>query len=200
MFSVSEPIFTTLVVYLLNGLAIRIEVLLPQYTSLALGWPLAAVNQLLALKDLVTALMLFALPSIRKIYLEPRFKNSVTAIDLFVTQASLVANMIGIVGLGLSAPVLLFILSLCVYTSGAGLADSLFAYGTHTLPSGEKVADLYVRLGLIGTVAALIGAPLWSVLFSVVLKSEWIPLGLPFLLSAGLFAAGWVGVRSLKSA
>lgn len=65
LFSVPNPTHTILLIYLLNGLAVPIEVLLPQYTSLALGWPLATVNRALALKALISAASLFALPTVR---------------------------------------------------------------------------------------------------------------------------------------
>ena len=197
LFRMSNPTLTVLIVFLLNGLSVRIEVLLPQYTSLVLNWPLATVNRALALKALISSLVLFALPTLRKRYLEPRM--STPQIDLFITQASLATNVIGVIGLGFSAPAAFFILFLCVYTSGIGLADSLTAYGTLTLPPGEKVSEFYVRTGLINIIAALIGAPLWSGLFSLVLNNGNFPLGIPFWTCATLFVAGVIGVAALKS-
>ena len=150
----------------------------------------------MALKALVSAVVLFALPTFRRMYLEPRM--STQQIDLFITQASLAANMLGVIGIGASAPASFFVLSLCVYTSGTGLADSLTAYGTFTLPAGESVSEFYVRTGLVNTIASLIGAPLWSAVFSAVLRSGVLPLGLPFWLCAVLFGAGIGGVVSLE--
>ena len=196
LFSTSFPTSTILLIYLLNGIATRVEVLLPQYTSLLLSWPLATVNAAMALKNLVTALFLFMLPTLRRFYLEPRM--SVQQTDLFITQISLVANTLGVIGLGVSAPTWFFLLSLCVYTSGMGLADSLTSYGTFTLPAGETVAEFYVRTGLIVTIASLVAGPLWSALFGTVLRSGILPLGLPFWLCAGLFGAGIAGVARLK--
>ncbi|KAL8846894.1 MAG: hypothetical protein Q9221_008034 [Calogaya cf. arnoldii] len=162
LFASVNTTFTVILVLLINGLATRIGGILPQYTSLALGWPLASVNRLLALKALVSAASLFALPFMRRHFLEPRFREGsggAVAIDLLITQISLVANTIGIVGLGFSSGwVTLFVVSICVFTSGAGLADSLISFGTHTLDKGEMVADFYVRTGLVNALAALIGA------------------------------------------
>lgn len=197
LFGVPNPTFTVLIVFLLNGLAVGINVLLPQYTSLTLQWPLATVNRAIALQALVSALVLLALPTLRRCFLEPRM--AVKRIDLFITQSSLFANAIGVIGLGFSAPATFFILSLCVYTSGSGLADSLTAYGTFSLPEGHKVDDFYVRTGLISTVASLVGAPLWSGLFSLVIQSELLPLGLPFWICAGLYIGGIAGVKALSS-
>lgn len=202
LFSVPNPTFTVIILLLIYGIAVRVEVILPQYISLALGWPFATVNRLQALKALVSAASLFALPTMRKRYLEPQFvaKGGSTAVDLFITQVSLVANTIGIIGLGFSAGAPFFILALCVYTSGTGLADSLTSYGTFMLPAGESVAEFYVRTGLVSTVAALIGGPLWSAALSFVLRSGWMPLGTPFWLCASLFALGCAGVVTLKNA
>lgn len=154
------------------------------------------VNRVLALQALVSSLMLFALPTLRKCYLEPRL--STLQVDLLITQISLVTNTIGVIGLGFSAPAGLFILALCVYTSGAGLADSLTAYGTFTLPPGEEISEFYVRTGLISNIAAMVGAPLWSAVFSSVLRSGSLPLGLPFWICATLFAAGVGGSITLR--
>ena len=191
-----NPTFTVLIVFLINGLAIRIDVLFPQYISLVLHWPLAAVNRALALKALVSSLMLFTLPTLRKWYLESRMGT--LQVDLLITQVSLLTNTIGVIGLGFSAPAVFFILALCIYTSGAGLADSLTAYGTFTLPPGEDVSEFYMRTGLINTIAAMIGAPLWSAVFSLVLRSRFLPLGLPFWICAALFGAGVGGAMVLK--
>ena len=197
LFLLPNPTFTVILVFLINGLAIRIEILLPQYISLLLHWPLATVNRTLALKSLVSSILLFALPTLRKIYLEPRMTTP--QIDLFITQAALLANMIGMIGIGFSAPATFFVLALCVYTAGNGLYDSLTAYGTLTLPPGEKASEFYVRIGLINTLAALIGAPVWSLIFSYVLKSGFLPLGLPFWLCAGLLGLGIVATRALRT-
>lgn len=186
-------------VLLVNGLATRIATILPQYTSLALGWPLATVNGLIALQALISAASLFALPLVRKVCLEPLYaeRGGSIAIDLFITQVSLVANMIGMVGLGFSAGLPLFIVALSVYTSGAGLGDSLISFGTHTLAEGESMADFYVRTGLVNAVAALIGGPLWSAALGYVIRIEVIPLGTPFWLCAGLFGTAVFGVATL---
>ncbi|KAL8819805.1 MAG: hypothetical protein Q9223_001842 [Gallowayella weberi] len=93
LFNVPNPTFTVLLLFLTNYFAIRVEVLLPQYTSLTLHWPLSTVNSVLALKSLVSALALFALPSLRRRYLDPRMNAQ--QVDLFITQMSLVANAIG---------------------------------------------------------------------------------------------------------
>ena len=174
--------------------------ILPQYTSLALNWSLATVNILMAVKALISATSLFALPHLRGAYIEPWFAEhgGTITVDLFISKVSLAANAIGIVVLGLPTGMPLFVLGLCIYTSGAGLADCLIGFGTHTLPPEQRVADYYVRTGLISAVAALMGGPVWSAGMNSVIKNERIPLGTPFLLCAGLFCMGYVGVARLK--
>lgn len=136
------------------------------------------------------------LPALRRIYLEPRM--TVPQTDLFITQASLLAHALGVIALGVSGPAWFFVLSLCVYTTGMSLADSLFSYATFMLPAGENVAEVYAHLGLVSTITSLVAAPLWSTLFSFVLRSGTLPLGLPFWLCSGLFGAGVAGVIALK--
>lgn len=124
---------------------------------------------------------------------------STPEIDLLITKASLVANGVGVVGMGFHAPnAAFFIGALCVYTSGIGLADSLVAYGTLLLPPGPRVAEFYVWTGLIDTLATLIGAPAWSAVFSLVLRSDTPLLGIPFWMSAALFGIGVGGVVGLQ--
>lgn len=155
----------------------------------------------MALKAPVSAPSLFALPFIRQWVLVSRFPEGhegAITIDLFITQISLIANTIGVIGLGFSsARVALFASSICVYTSGTGLADSLISFGTHTLGKGESVADFYIRTGLVNTVAALVGGPIWSAVMSSVIRSEKMPLGTPFWVCAGLFGLGCAGVATL---
>ena len=67
---------TILLIYILNGLPIRVEVLLQQYTPLLLSWPLATVNAAMPSKNLVSALFLLILLTLRRIYLEPGNKHA----------------------------------------------------------------------------------------------------------------------------
>ncbi|KAL8816416.1 MAG: hypothetical protein Q9223_004574 [Gallowayella weberi] len=188
IFAAPNPTYTVLLIFLINGLAVRVEVLLPQYTSLALHWPLSTVNLALTLQSLVSAFVLLALPTLRERYLEPHM--STASIDLLIIRICLLAGTFGMIGLGFSAPAAFLVVALCIYTCKAGLYDSLTAYGTLTLPPLEKVSELYVRIGLITEIAALVGAPLWSTFFSLVLQRGGLPLGLPFWVSASLYATG----------
>lgn len=185
--------------FLISGFANNIQVIIPQYTSLVLSWPFARVDAVLALKSLVSALVLFCLPMFRKTYLAPRL--STPKIDLLITQASLAANLVGMVGLGFSgvfASAGLFIASLCTYTCGIGLSDSMTSYGTFNLAPGQTVAEFYGHVGLINLIAGLTAAPLWSGLFSVILQSKILPFGLAFWICAGLFGVGLTGVGALR--
>ena len=119
-------------------------------------------------------------------------------IDVLIVQAALAANALGILGLGFAGTAFIFVGALCVYTTGNGVYDSLTAFGTNTLPQGEEVAEFYVRVGIVNTIAALIGGPLWSALFGLVIRNGVLPLGLPFWMCAGCFGVGVLGARSLK--
>ena len=199
LFGTNNPTFTVILVFLVNGFAVNIQVIMPQYTSLVLSWPFAQVDALQALKSLVSALVLLCLPTFRKTYLEPRL--STPQIDFVITQVSLAANVIGMIGLGFAGVFTstgLFVSSLCVYTSGIGLNDSLTSYGTFSLTPGQTVADFYVRIGLVNLIAGLTAAPLWSGLFSFILRSKILPIGFPLWVCAGLFGAGLGGVGALR--
>ena len=196
LFSVERPTFTVILVFLLYSFTTRVEVIGPQYISLTLGWSLAQVNLLLSTKALVSACMLLALPTLRRIYLEPRMNDQ--QIDLFIVQASLFFNAIGAAGVGFPLPTAFFIMTIYIYTTGIGVYDSLTTYGRCTLPGGEKMSEFFVRSGLVQTIAGLVSAPIWTGLFSICLKSEVLPIGLPFWISAGLFGGIFVISGSLK--
>ena len=172
------------------------QVILPQFTSLALQWSLATANAAMALKSFVSALILLALPAIRSRFLEPRL--STARIDLLITEASVAANFVGMIGLSFSYTPFVYIPSLCIYTTGHGLADSLTAYGTMTLPPGVSLGDFYVRSGLSQSLAGLAAAFTWSGLLGIVLTERTFSLGMPLRVCAGIFGLAWIGARALQ--
>ena len=196
LFRVANPTFTALWIFFFYAFSTIVEILNPQYISLSLHWPLARVNALLAIKTLVSAALLIALPSVRKRLLEP-FMDS-QAIDLLIIEASIALNMIGMAGYGFQLPAPFFTAALCIYTAGNGVQDSLLTFGRSTLPTTEDPADLFVRAGLIQLIAGLLGSFFWTALFSLCLRSSFLPIGLPFWLCAGFLAVAFGLVRSLK--
>ena len=56
-----------------------------------------------------------------------------------------------------------------------------------------------MRTGFINTISAMIGASLWSAMLSLVLRSGFLPLGLPFWMCAALFGAGIGGAMALRN-
>ena len=196
LFSIPNPTLTVILLILLHKVAVAAVVLLPQYASLRLHWSLALSNYALALKALISALLLLALPTVRARLLEPRM--STARIDLLITECSVAANLVGILGVGFAASPALYVLSLSVFTLGHGLADSLTAYGTMTLGPEQTLGDFYVRSGLVQTIAGLVASPAWSVVFGMVLKGDSLPMGTPFILCAGLFGVAWIATRALQ--
>lgn len=196
IFRVPHPTSTVIWTFLLYSFATRVEMLNPQYISLTLSWSLATVHSLLAGNALLSAIILFALPTIRTIYLAPRMSDQ--QVDLLIVRTSLLLNAMGMAGFGISLPSPLFIAALFLYTSGTGFYDSLTTFGITSLPVNQTPADFLVRCGLVQILAGLVAAPFWSTVFSLCLRSDLLPTGLPFWISAGLF--GWTIVlsRSLR--
>ncbi|KAL9034173.1 MAG: hypothetical protein Q9180_005555, partial [Flavoplaca navasiana] len=96
LFQVPRPTFTIIWIFLLYSFTTRVEVLNYQYISLTLGWSLATVNSLLAGNALLSAVILFVLPTVRKIYLEPQRNDQ--EVDLLIVKGSLLLNAIGMAG------------------------------------------------------------------------------------------------------
>ncbi|KAI4270109.1 MAG: hypothetical protein LQ337_006894 [Flavoplaca oasis] len=197
LFQVPRPTFTIIWIFLLYSFTTRVEVLNYQYISLTLGWSLATVNSLLAGNALLSAVILFVLPTIRKIYLEPQRNDQ--EVDLLIVKGSLLLNAVGMAGFGISIASPFFVLALLVYTSGNGLYDSLTTFGLTSLTGEQRPDDYLVRSGLVQTIAGLVAAPFWSSLFSRCLKSDVLSTGLPYWISAGLFIGTMLLTRSLRS-
>lgn len=196
LFRVPHPTLTVIWIFLLYSFTTRVAVLNPQYISLTLDWSLATVNSLLAGNALLSAMLLFALPTVRKVYLEPRMNDQ--QVDLLVVKGSLTLNIIGMAGFCISVASPLYIIALSVYTSGSWLYDSLTTFGLTSLPGDQKPASFLVRCTLVQTIAGLVAAPFWSSIFSLCLKSKSLPTGLPFGISAALFGATFILSRSLR--
>ena len=196
IFRVPHPTLTVIWVFSLYSFTTRVGILFPQYISLTLDWSLASVNSLLAGNALLSAILLFALPTVRKVYLEPRMNDQ--QVDLLVVKSSLILNIIGMAGFCISVASPLYIIALSVYTSGSWLYDSLTTFGLTSLPGDHKPAGFLVRSTLVQTIAGLVAAPFWSSIFSLCLKSEFLPMGLPFGISAALFGGTLVLSRRLR--
>ncbi|KAL8889961.1 MAG: hypothetical protein Q9215_002830 [Flavoplaca cf. flavocitrina] len=153
LFQVPRPTFTIIWIFLLYSFTTRVEVLNYQYISLTLGWSLATVNSLLAGNALLSAVILFLLPTIRKIYLQPRRNDQ--EVDLLIVKGSLLLNAVGMAGFGISIASAFFVLALLVYTSGNGLYDSLTTFGLTSLTGEQRPDDFLVRSGLVQTIAGL---------------------------------------------
>ena len=196
LFAIPNPTRTVIILFFVHSFAISAQILLPQYSSLALHWSLATSNAAVAFKALASAILLLVLPTLRSRFLEPRM--SAIAIDLLIIEASVAAGLFGMLGLGLSTTPFTFLLSLCIFTSGQGLLDSLTAYGAATLGPEQTLGDFYLRTGLVQTLAGLIAAPAWSTGFGSVVQGKTLPLGMPFLVVALLCGIAWIGARSLQ--
>ena len=191
-----KPTSIVLFCFLMNGLAANVTVMLSQYISLTLHWSLAAVNSALGTMALVSAIWLACLPTLRQKFLEPRM--STPQVDLFITQASLIAKIVGYVAIGFALPAPLLVLALCIYTIGIGAYESLVAYGSVTLPKGQTASDFYVGIGLLQLLSGMVGSATWAGLFNLILKNDAVPMGLLFWIGAGVFGVAAQGIALLK--
>ncbi|KAL8671124.1 MAG: hypothetical protein Q9168_004369 [Polycauliona sp. 1 TL-2023] len=196
LFRVPRTTFAILWIFLLYSFTTRVGVLNNQYISLTLGWSLATVNSLQAANGLLSAVILFIIPVVRKSYLEPTMKHQ--QIDMMLVEVSLLLNAIGVAGFGISSLPPLLIIALATYASGIGVYDSLTTVGITSLTGDQTAGDFLVRSILVTTLGGLVAAPLWSTLFSLCLKSDTLPTGLPYWISAAMF--GWTIIlsRSLR--
>jgi hypothetical protein len=124
--SLSRIIMT---VFLLNGVGLSIRVIFKQWIASTLSWTLAAANMVSGLKLIVSGVFLAALPYISERVVLPWLRSKPLT-DLFVAQASLFANISGIIFMSLSGSKVTFVAGMIVYTTGSGVADSLRSFAT----------------------------------------------------------------------
>lgn len=175
-----------------------------QYVSTRYHWTLANANYLISMRSFLNIVVFTAVLPTAAWYLVHKKGFAPREKDLLLAKISVVALLIGTIGIGLSASISPLIVSIVIQTAGMGFAYLIRSIIT-TLVEARQVARLYVGITIIETLGGLVAAPLSAALFSWGLhlgggSGPW--LGLPHMATGimfGLTAAGVWWVASSKS-
>ncbi|THX32436.1 MFS general substrate transporter [Aureobasidium pullulans] len=161
--------------------------LLLQYTSTRYSMSFSQATLLLTVKAGVTIVMFLGMQSwIYKLLAKSGLSGRKR--DLFLARGSACFMLLGIVAVGLSPNAILFTISLMIATLGGGFPVYLRSFLTD-LVKPNKVAELYTVIGVVDTLALMVGGPLFAWLFERGLQLGGTFVGLPFLALGLIYAA-----------
>lgn len=164
-----------------------------QWASSTFHTSLADVDKVTSMEQVVSAIVLFSLPTVSQRLLRPRLRSKQNT-DLSVITASLVFCAFGALVMSLAPSIGIYAVGVAVSALGVGLADSLRSFATSALSDTETLESLYMSIRTMQSLAAIVGTPLWGGIFLLILKSDGgLPPGLLF------FATGIVFLVSLYS-
>ncbi|KID85136.1 Major facilitator superfamily domain, general substrate transporter [Metarhizium guizhouense ARSEF 977] len=164
-----------------------------QWASSTFHTSLADVDKVTSMEQVVSAVVLFSLPTVSQRLLRPRLRSKQNT-DLWVITASLVFCAFGALVMSLAPSIGIYAVGVAVSALGVGLADSLRSFATSALSDTETLESLYMSIRTMQSLAAIVGTPLWGGIFLLILKSDGgLPPGLLF------FATGIVFLISLYS-
>lgn len=164
-----------------------------QYVSTRYHWTLANANYLISMRSFLNIVVFtIGLPAAAWHLVQKR-SFAVREKDFFLAKISVIALLIGTVGIGLSDSIPPLLVCIIIQTCGMGFAFLIRSIIT-TLVEPRQVARLYVGITIIETMGALAAAPLSAALFSwgLTLGGPW--LGLPHMLTGIMFALTAAGV------
>ncbi|KAK9435861.1 Major facilitator superfamily domain, general substrate transporter [Metarhizium brunneum] len=164
-----------------------------QWASSTFHTSLADVDKVTSMEQVVSAVVLFSLPTVSQRLLRPRLRSKQNT-DLSVITASLVFCAFGALVMSLAPSIGIYAVGVAVSALGVGLADSLRSFATSALSDTETLESLYMSIRTMQSLAAIVGTPLWGGIFLLILKSDGgLAPGLLF------FATGIVFLVSLYS-
>ncbi|KHN99774.1 Major facilitator superfamily domain, general substrate transporter [Metarhizium album ARSEF 1941] len=151
-----------------------------QWASSTFRTTLANVDKITSMEQVISAVVLFALPAVSQQLLRPRLRGKQDT-DLCVITASLVLAVFGALIMAVAPSIGVYASGVAVSALGVGLADSLRSFATSALSDTETLQSLYMSIRTMQSLAAIVGTPLWAGIFLFILKSDGgLPPGLLF--------------------
>ncbi|KAK0120854.1 hypothetical protein ONS96_011054 [Cadophora gregata f. sp. sojae] len=198
----------TMFTFFLLTCGANIRVVFIQWPSITYGWILAEVHAIISYEAVISAILFLTLPTISHKILKPRLGGSVLEADLFVTKFSAVAHVLGILCIGFAPTRASYILGVTIWRLGHGLMDALRSYVTGLLENKDDVQQLYLGIGMVETLGAMIATAAWSGIFAKVLGKGYLLSRFPFMADsvilfgccACIWMLGRIGSRRSNSA
>jgi hypothetical protein len=163
--TVRDP-FTRPVMILYFGitLATCISLTTQQWASGTFHTGLSNIDKVTAMEQIVSAVTLLALPVVARYLLRPRLRTK-EAVDFSVIVGSLLASIAGALIIATAPSLAAYAVGVAVGATGIGVSDALRSFATSTLSDKDLVQRLYISIRTVQTLAAIVGAPLWSGFF-----------------------------------
>jgi hypothetical protein len=153
-----------------------------QWASTTFRTSISSIDKITAMEQIISAATLVALPFLGKYVIQPRLGMRANgAVDFYVIVGSLMDSAAGLLIIGMAPSLKIYAVGVAISATSMGSWDALRSFATIKLPNKDLVEGLYISIRTVSTLAAIIGAPLWSGLFMWLLGHPQIPPGVLYL-------------------
>jgi len=153
-----------MILYFGTTLASCISLTTQQWASSTFHTSISNIDKVTAMEQIISAATLLALPWLARYFLHPRLHTK-KAVDFAVVLGSLMVTIVGVLIIASAPSLLAYGMGVAVAATGIGLSDALRSLATTALSDKDLVQKLYMSIRTVQTLAAMIGAPLWSGFF-----------------------------------
>ncbi|KAL9109235.1 MAG: hypothetical protein Q9227_006161 [Pyrenula ochraceoflavens] len=189
----NQPVLILLLTFFVYKISRGAASFFIQYVSTRYSWTLANANYLVSMRSFLNIVVFTALLPWATWYLTNKKGLPSRAKDFLLAKLSVLALLLGTVGIGLSASIPPLVISIVMQTCGMGFAYLIRSIIT-TMVEPKQVARLYVGITILETLGGLAAAPLAAVLFRWGLELGGMWLGLPHMVTGVIFAITAGGV------
>jgi hypothetical protein len=196
--TVRDP-FTRPVMILYFGitLAACISLTTQQWASGSFNTGISNIDKITSMEQIISAVTLLALPGLARYVLHPCLRTK-QAVDYWVLVGSLLASAVGALIIAMAPSLAVYAMGVAVAATGVGVSDSLRSFATRSLSDKDQIQRLYMSIRTVQTLAAIIGAPLWSSFFVWLLDHPAVSRGSLYLGNAFLVFVCLLLVMSLR--
>lgn len=188
---------TALITYFLIFISTSITVNFVQWASVTFGWLIADVNAIISFEMIPSGAILLSLPYLSRKFLYPRLNNDSALVDIFIVKISVAALAVGLLFMGFAPNKITYIAAITVWTAGIGWTDSLRSFVTSMVVDQAEIDKLYIGIGMIETVASMIGTAGWSAAYAKVVSEGWFVKRILFIVGSSVLFSSLGGMVSL---
>jgi hypothetical protein len=169
-----------MILYFIFTLAGCISLTTQQWASGTFHTGISNIDKVTAMEQIISAATLLALPVLARYFLRPRLRSK-EAVDFCVMVGSMLTNIAGALIIAAAPSLAIYAGGVAVAATGIGIADALRSFATSSLSDKNLVERLYISIRTVQTLAAIVGAPLWSGSFVWLVSHPNLPRGSLYL-------------------
>ena len=162
-------------------LGLDVQLIQTQWSVKRFMWAFSTATYVNAYAAIICVCVLLGLPVITSCLLKKL--KSTRKVETSIFRLSLFFRILGTFAMALSPNEPCFLFSVGVQALGAGTYDTFKAIVTG-FASTKHIAELYAVIGMVETIAHMIGSQIWANVLIASLAKGRLGMGLPFLLSA----------------